>query len=330
MPLNQKARLLDPSGQLFVLKEEEEAVRADDARKEPLAIRANAGEDCVDILFKSELPDSRENAFLSKVNIHIYFAQFDIQGSDGVTTGFNYEQSVCPFATEGEALAAPAAAGATRVCVGRTECFQLGILVGVGMDQDRTFELKRVVEVVEDALGFDEPLHYSHAPGEVVSTEFVRYRYYPDVQFGTAYFHDHVDALTSWKHGLFGALIVEPPGSTYHDPRTGVEVRSVPVADIHTDAVVSADVTGSFRELVLFIQDDNVITRLGNSRGGSYNLRVEPLESRGRAPPEAFSSAAYGDPTVPLIEALTGDRVRLHIFVPSSEQAHVFSLEGHC
>ena len=115
----------------------------------------------------------------------------------------------------------------------------------------------------------------------MVSTEFVRYRYYPDVQFGTAYFHDHVDALTSWKHGLFGALIAEPPGSTYHDPRQGVEIRSGPVADIHTESVVSADVAGSFRELVLFIQDDNILTRLGNSSGSSYNLRVEPLGGQG-------------------------------------------------
>jgi hypothetical protein len=171
------------------------------------------------------------------------------------------------------------------------------------------------------------------------------------------------------------------------------------VADIHTDAVVSADVTGNFRELVLFIQDDNVITRLGNSSGGSYNLRVEPLESRGRAPPEPFSRADYGDSETLVPEAQVGDsavvrtlvagtndvhawhldgywfriepysrtsppvntvhlgisersdlgipraggprgrpgdyvycsgRIRLHIFVPSSEQAHAFSLEGHC
>ena len=32
---------------------------------------------------------------------------------------------------------------------------------------------------------------------------------------------------------------------------------------------------------------------------------------------------------MPLIEAFAGDRVRLHLFVPFSEQAHVFSLEGH-
>ena len=67
-----------------------------------------------------------------------------------------------------------------------------------------------------------------------MSTEFVRYRWYPDVQFGTAYFHDHVSALTSWKHGLFGALIAEPPGATYHDPHTGVDVKSGPVVDVAT------------------------------------------------------------------------------------------------
>ena len=45
--------------------------------------------------------------------------------------------------------------------------------------------------------------------------------------------------------------------------------------------MVSADVAGSFRELVLFIQDDNILTRLGNSSGSSYNLRVEPPGSAG-------------------------------------------------
>ena len=85
-----------------------------------------------------------------------------------------------------------------------------------------------------DALIFDEPLRHAHAAGEIVSAEFVRYRWYPDVQFGTAYFHDHVDALHSWRHGLFGALIAEPPGSTYHHPHTGAELRSGPIADIRT------------------------------------------------------------------------------------------------
>ena len=44
-----------------MLREQEDAVRADNALRVPLAIRANAGEDCIDVLLTSELKDSPEN-----------------------------------------------------------------------------------------------------------------------------------------------------------------------------------------------------------------------------------------------------------------------------
>ena len=59
--------------------------------------------------------------------------QFDVQASDGVDTGFNYEQSVRPFTVEGENLSAGAAAGATSLRLAHTERFQPGALVGVGI-----------------------------------------------------------------------------------------------------------------------------------------------------------------------------------------------------
>ena len=40
-------------------------------------------------------------------------------------------------------------------------------------------------------------------------------------------------------------------------------------------------------------------------------------------------SAVHGDPATPLLEAFAGDPVRIHILAPFSEQAHVFSIEGH-
>ena len=104
-------QVVDERGQLFVLKEEEDDIRANDDLKSPLAIRANAGEDCVDVVFKSELLDRHDFLRFSKVNIHIHFVQFDIQASDGVNTGFNYEQSIRPFAVEGETLEADASPG---------------------------------------------------------------------------------------------------------------------------------------------------------------------------------------------------------------------------
>ena len=327
--LNRKANLLDPVGQLFVLKEQENAVRANNGLKVPLAIRANAGEDCVDVIFKSELEDTGENFFFSKVSVHIHFVQFDIQGSDGVNTGFNYETSVRPFTAAGETLVTDADAGSTTLSMGSAERFQAGALVGVGMDQDQTFEVRRIRTVQGDRLVFTDPLQYAHRKGEIVSTEFVRYRWYPDVQFGTAYFHDHVAALTSWRHGLFGALISEPPGSTYHDPHTGDEAASGPLVDVHTDQVVSADLTGSFREQVLFIQDDNPLTNVGLSSGSSINLRVEPLEPRGGDPAHLFDRKIHGDPETPSLEAYLGDPIVLRGLVSATNDVHTLHLDGH-
>ena len=327
--LNRRSNIVDPVGQLYVLKEEEEEVRALNARKTPLAIRTNATEDCIDVVFKSELEDTGENAFFSKANIHIHFVQFDIQGSDGVDTGFNYETSVRPFTVEGESVSRPAEAGETRVVLKNAQRFQAGALVGVGMDQEDTFEVRRISEIDGPTLVFDEPLEFEHQPGEIVSAEFVRYRWYPDAQFGTAYFHDHVSALTSWRHGLFGALIAEPPGSTYHDPKSGSEVSSGPIVDVHTQEQVSSDITGSFREMVLFLQDANPLTDIGRSSGSSINLRVEPLDARGGDPSMLFSSAAHGDPETPLLEAYLGDPIVIRGLVSATNDVHTLHVDGH-
>lgn len=329
LSLSERAKVVDPVAQLYVLKEEEEAVRANQELKTPLAIRANAGEDCVDIIFKNELEDSGENFFFNKASLHVHFVQFDILGSDGVDTGFNYEQTIRPFTVEGETVTAAAAAGETRLQLRSAERFQPGILVGIGMDEAETFEIGRIQTIEGETLVFEEPLRYDHAADEIVSAEFLRHRWYPDVQFGTAYFHDHVSALTSWHHGLFGALIAEPPGSTYHAPHSGEEVRSGPVVDIRTKARVSADITGSFRELVLFLQDENNLTRVDDSSGSAINMRVEPLGARGGDPARLFSSEVHGDPETPLLEAFLGDPIVIRNLVPASNDVHTLHVDGH-
>ena len=147
--------------------------------------------------------------------------------------------------------------------------------------------------------------------------------------FGTAYFHDHVSALTSWKHGLFGALIAEPPGSTYHDPHTGVDVKSGLVVDVRTDARVSTDVVGSFRELVLFIQDDNSLVKVGDSSGSTFNLRAEPLAARGGDPSRLFSSQVHGDPATPILESFLGDPILVRGLVGGANDVHTLHIDGH-
>ncbi len=346
IPLHPTARdgqpLTDPSGALFVLQDEvlqegarpegsqvDAQPRADDGTPTPLVVRANAGEECVDVMLKSRLSDNRENVYFSKVSLHIHFVQFDIQASDGVDAGFNYEQSVRPYTVEGETIQAAVLAGSDRLRLSGTERFQPGVLIGIGMEQSARFEVRQIGAIEGDLLILSQPLQFDHAAGEYVSAEFVRYRWYPDAQTGTAYFHDHVNALKAWRHGLFGALIVEPPGSTYHDPHTGAPLDSGTVAAIHTEARLGQDITGSFRELVLLIQDDNPRTKVGNSSGGSLNLRVEPLAGRSRDPTQLFSSQIYGDPATPLFESYLGDPLVIRGLVAGANEMHTLHVDGH-
>jgi FtsP/CotA-like multicopper oxidase with cupredoxin domain len=328
VPLNAKAGLVDRDGELFVLRGQVDAARRDPALQVPLALRANAGEDCVDILLRSELQGTSTQPF-SKVSMHIHFVQFDAQASDGLDAGFNYEQTIRPFREEGSSVTAPADAGATSVTVDDASRFSVGAVVGVGIDRDATFDVRRIASIAGTTIAFDRPLAHEHAPGEIVSAEFVRYRWYPDAQFGTAYFHDHVDAIHSWVHGLFGALIAEPPGSTYTDPKTGAPLASGQVADIHTTARISADVRGSFRELALFVQDDNRIDAVGRSTGSAFGLRAEPLDRRTGPADQLFSSGAHGDPATLTVEANLGDPVVLRSLVGSTNDIHTVHLDGH-
>src|ERR687897_847996 len=97
---------------------------ADPSQREPLAVRANAGEHCLDVTLTNAIGDNGNHPF-SKVSAHVHFLQFDVQSSDGVDTGFNFEQTVRPFAIEGEPLAARAGVGDSSVEVADTSRFSV-------------------------------------------------------------------------------------------------------------------------------------------------------------------------------------------------------------
>ena len=115
----------------------------------------------------------------------------------------------------------------------------------------------RISKIEGNTITFERPLKYAHKKGEIVSVEWIRERWYVDADFGTTFWHDHVYGLDGWGHGFYSTFIAEPPRSTYHDPVTGKELRSGPVADIHTTEPVSAHITGSFREIVTQVMDSN-------------------------------------------------------------------------
>lgn len=322
-PIQKTPETVDDYGMLFVLGDEKDAVQAGEKPAQPLAIRSNVG-DGVRIILTSELegdhPElkdetTKQGEVYSKVNMHTHFVQFDPQASDGVITGFSYEQSVRPYASERRTLDRPVAVDDQVIFVTHTERLREGVWIGVGLGEGMKgavplTEIRQITEIEDNAITLDRPLTLSHEVGEAVGVEFVQYAWYSDVDTGTVFWHDHVNFKT-WDHGLFGAHIIEPAESTYHDPFTGDPVRSGTYVSIHApdDASIGAGQSGSFREFILFSHN-----RTGGDfgadlvrSGASINLLGEPMFERGGDPAYVFSSVKHGDPLTPLPRAYVGD-----------------------
>ena len=214
--------------------------------------------------------------------MHIHHVQFDVQGSDGVSAGFAYEHSVRPYQVTDPKLVAKVAKGATVLTLTDVAKF-IGkdangnatkpfIAVGEGTESIDIHQIKSV-NAKAKTVTLVTPLDKPHAAGEFAGSEFIQYRWYPDVLLDNIFWHDHVDGIHGWGHGLVGQLIVEPKGSTYHDPKTGAQVDSGTLVDIHTTSpLVPGLVNGSFRELALWTIDDN-----DKGDYSTLNLRANPL-----------------------------------------------------
>ena len=259
--------MVDKDGLLYVLHEEEAETRANDDKKYPLVIRANVY-DCVDSVLTSEWDDDDFTNFQSsKINIHPHFMQFDNQASDGVISGMSYEQSVRPFTMlekpKKAGLPVPmntviteaAKAGGKTIKVKNAAQYHVGTELLIGADNVKGNEIQRITGISGDTITLAHALKHDHPVKDIVTVEFVRMRWWVDSDLGTVFWHDHAFGATTWPHGGFGSVIIEPQGSTYHDPKTGKPIRSGPIADIHTTEPVGYGVNGSFRELMVSIHD---------------------------------------------------------------------------
>jgi hypothetical protein len=203
-------------------------------------------------------------------------------------------------------------------------------------------ELGSPVSFHADQLAFDpidsQGIDAGNNPSQVVGAGETRtYTFYasPEVGETTALVRDWGNVLVNPRLGLYGAIIVGPPGAHYTDPITGADVSlgSSWRVDVHPPA------SPSFRDFTLMLQDEDLVIGTAIMPYTQHvqgvvglNYHAEPLDKRLQINPDTssvFISAVRGDPATPLLEAFVGDAVRIHVLVPSSEQAHVFTLEGH-
>src|SRR5437867_2141033 len=299
--------IVDKLGLIYVLHEEEEAVRKNNDLRYPLVFRASVY-DCVDWTLTSEwLDDDFTNFQSSKINLHPHFLQFDNQSTDGVITGMSYEQSIRPFTMlekkekkglpvpMNTVLTAPAKKGSKSITVKNAAQYHVKTELLVGADNVQGNEIQRIASISGNAITFENPLKHDHPNGDIVTVEFVRQRLWVDADVGTVFWHDHAFGATTWPHGGFGTLIVEPAGSTYHDPKTGKPIRSGPIADIHTVEPVGYGVNGSFRELVVQVHDTvphtvNIVTT-GNPPGQPVEVGLEAGKTVSFMMPEKIATS---------------------------------------
>jgi hypothetical protein len=166
-------------------------------------------------------------------------------------------------------------------------------------------------------------------PGE--SRVYTLYAH-PEVGETVALVRDWANVQVNPGLGLYGAIIVGAEGSRYTDPLTGddMALASAWRVDVHPPDAPS------YRDFALFLQDEDEIIGTAVMPYSEFvagvvglNYRVEPLAGLGASIAEVFQGEVRGDPVTPLLEAYAGDRIRIRVLVPFSEQAHVFNLEGH-
>ncbi len=147
---------------------------------------------------------------------------------------------------------------------------------------------------------------------------------------------DYGDPVSGPPGGLYGAFVIEPSGSTYHDPRTGAPVKAGVAVDVRNPALPG----GGFRDVALIFQDlDQVMNRdvmpyRKDVTGVSgINYKSAPFGERLQTDPNIahvmHSEAQHGDPATTMIYAVCGDQVRLHVLGGVGHQSHVFSIDGH-
>ena len=192
-------------------------------------------------------------------------------------------------------------------------------------------------------VGYNE-VEQTVCPGETVT-----YLWHADQEYGTCLLNSFGDLRNHRYHGLFGAIIIEPPAAKYY--RT-----IMPVEENHEEqAVITAPGVEPFREFVMFahngirlLDKDGMLIKTaeagdnGGAHGGidhedtgekGYNYRSERFFNRLKRLPvihKIFDSKVHGDPATPLLTAYTKERVIIRYLMPADKPRNIgFLIHGH-
>ncbi|MBA2664252.1 MAG: copper oxidase [Bradymonadaceae bacterium] len=235
----------DPQGRIYVLEKDIAATLDGSRRPEPLVMRANSGE-CIELQLTNLMPDALvEDDFQlftpsDMAGLHPHLVKFDM-GSDGGMNGFNYEDGVH----------SPHEVHMMIEAINR---------MGGAFVADGT--LAEGGERVQLQAAHHPRIHHPLAHGAQTTQQVLWADPLLDAQgqdrtLGMAFFHDHMSAASWQQHGMYGAFIIEPAGSTWRDPESGVRfgTRSDGGPTSYRADILTAKPADSFREFALMFAD---------------------------------------------------------------------------
>ncbi len=234
----------DPFGLMYALAADEQAIKTGVKKPEPLVLRANKG-DCVTVRLTNHLPNltalaagrnvTFPNGTYSPTSLDPDTLQhFGDAQMDSIVTGLPIGGTKI-----GEPVPNPGFVFVKWPMSGRvslhphlvSEVAAVGDGATVGFMRDQTV-----------------------GPGEKIT-----YVWYADEELGATLLDDYGDLRSHRHHGLFAALVIEPPKSVYldpKDPRVRTDPRNATQIKSGTSAVIHNTTDGSqYREFVPFFMD---------------------------------------------------------------------------
>jgi len=251
---------------------------------EPFVMRANTG-DCVDFDHTNLVPsiyqldDFQVKTPTDVIGQHIHLVKFDVMSADGAANGWNYEDGTM---SPNEIQERIAALNGDHALPG--DPFGL-IDLGGGV----------VTNLV--AAPFSGPCPPATvAAGGCQGARTTRQRWHIDPIYddsgyerglGNVFTHDHYGPSTHQQVGLYATLLVEPEGSQWRDPETGVLMGSRPdggPTSWRAD-IIPPDPGDAYREFYLEFGDFQLAYRGAAGDGGLLNGPNTPVNPSDRIEP---------------------------------------------
>ncbi|PTL85977.1 copper oxidase [Vitiosangium sp. GDMCC 1.1324] len=234
----------DRQARLMVLNDDVTATQSGARPPEPFFFRAESGE-CITFYPTNLIPNELEAddyqvyTPTDTIGQHIHLVKFDVMAADGAGNGWNYEDGTFSFQEVLHRIDKITTAGGAYAADGTVDPsgprVQLTAKVHprLGVMGAQTTTQRWWADPLTDAKGQERTIE-------------------------TVFSHDHFGPSSHQQHGFYGALIVEPKGSKWRHPQTGVYYGTRPSDGGPTSwqaDILTKDPANSFREFALAFGD---------------------------------------------------------------------------